>query len=459
VLRSGTALTNAARLYNPRFDGLSAPAGLAQITSAQEMATCVAFAASSGLALSIRNGGHSYGGWSTGLGLVVDTRGLSSVQVDATAGVARIGAGAQLVDVYSALSAAGVALAGGSCPSVGISGLTLGGGVGVLTRAYGLTCDAVQAIQVVTADGKLRVVDATHDPDLFWALRGGGASFAAVTGWRMAVRPAPSISTFYLAFDFSHAAQVLGAWQSWVANTPSSLWSTCKLLADPGNNTVQATVSGTWIGAAGALTAVLAPLLSQLPTPTSSSTNANQSYGATMLQEAGCSNQSAEACLTQALQAPKRQPFAATSSIVSAPLPSAAIAAAVAATEQAMSVPGMVEGGVSFDALGGAVAAISATATPYPYRSALASVQYTATWGASAPAGGTAAAPFDRYVRGFRSAMTAWLGQSAYVNYADPSITDFGKAYWGANYSRLQQVKKEYDPGQLFTFAQAVKPA
>jgi hypothetical protein len=122
-----------------------------------------------------------------------------------------------------------------------------------------------------------------------------------------------------------------------------------------------------------------------------------------------------------------------------------------------MNVPGLVEGGISFDSLGGAVSTVSASATPFPYRHAVASIQYTATWGATAPAGPTAAAPFDAYVRGFRAALMPWLGTAAYVNYADASITDYGIAYWGANYARLRQVKAHYDPGDLFTFAQSVK--
>ena len=92
----------------------------------------------------LRAGGHSYGGWSRNHGLVADVRPMSSVTVDSAAGLARIGAGAQLVDVYSALGRQGVALAGGSCPTVGITGLALGGGQGVLSRAFGLTCDAIR---------------------------------------------------------------------------------------------------------------------------------------------------------------------------------------------------------------------------------------------------------------------------------------------------------------------------
>jgi hypothetical protein len=446
------------QLYNPRFDGASPPAAVARAGSSADVAACVRFAADAGVPLALRAGGHSYGGWSTGTGLVVDTRGLASVQVDNGAGLARIGAGASLAAVYSALGGQGVAIAGGSCPTVGLTGLALGGGVGVLTRNYGLTCDAIRSVELVTADGKIRTVDGAHGTDLFWAVRGGGGgSFGAVTALTLAVRPAPTITTFFFEFPFGQAVEVVTAWFGWIAGQPNQLWSTCKLLGDPADNSLHATVSGTWTGSAGGLNAQLAPLLAQLPAPTSRSIGTD-GYTDVMFAEAGCAGQSLAQCTTAALTPPKRQPFAATSSIVSTPPPAAAIAAAAGQVRNALAVPGLVEGGVSFDALGGAVAGVAPDATAFVHRRALASVQYTATWGATAPAGPTAAAPFDTYVRGFRSTMTPFFGPSAYVNYADPSIADYGSAYWGANYPRLQQVKRTYDPHQLFRFPQSVQP-
>ncbi len=457
VVRSGQdGFASAAQLYNPRFDDAPAPAAVAQCANEQDVVDCVRFAAATGVPLALRAGGHSYGGWSRNLGLVADVRPLSSVQVDTAAKIARIGAGARLVEVYSALGAKGVALAGGSCPTVGITGLALGGGQGVLSRAFGLTCDAFRSARVVTADGRARTVDATHDPDLFWALRGGGGgSFGAVTSLTLAVRPAPTVHVFFLAFDFGHAADVLSAWQRWVPGRPAELWTTCKLLADPGAGRLRAVVAGTWIGAGGDLDAQLAPLLRGLPAPTSHSTS-TKSYTAAMLFEAGCDqNATSSSCVSHALAPAQRQAFAATSSVLASALPAAGISAAVQTTQAAMNLSHLIEAGVSFDALGGQVTNVAPTATPFPYRRALAVAQYTATWAS----GGTSAAPFDRYVRGFRSTMSRWLGAGAYVNYADASITDYGAAYWGANYPRLQQVKKQYDPHELFTFAQAVRPA
>ncbi|MDQ6938204.1 MAG: FAD-binding protein, partial [Actinomycetota bacterium] len=424
--------------------------------TAAEVAACVRFAADAAVPLAVRAGGHSYGGWSRGRGLMVDTRGLASVSVDHGAGLARIGAGASLIDVYTALGRQGVAVAGGSCPTVGLTGLSLGGGLGVLNRSFGLTCDAIRAVSIVTADGHERSVDARTEPDLFWALRGGGGGFGAVTGLTMQVRPAPTLSTFYLQFPSSAAADVLAGWLPWVLRAPRALWSTCKLLAEGADGSTRVTVSGTWAASPSGLDAALAPLLRTLPAPLTREV-ARRSYVDTMLFEAGCAGQSAASCTADALRAPTRQPFAATSSVVTAPLAAAAVEAAVSSAWAARSVPGIVEGGASFDALGGAVADVAPGASAFVHRRAQAIVQYTATWPAGTPAGGSAAAPYDSYVRRFRATMSRWLGTSAYCNYADPSIADYGPAYWGANYPRLQQVKAHYDPDGRFSFAQSVR--
>ena len=460
LLRPGSpGYAAAAPLYNPRFDTSSHPAAIAQCAGVADVATCVRFAAQSQLPFAVRSGGHSYGGWSTSPGLVIDVRNLASVHTDGASGTARIGAGAHLVQVYAALGGAGVGIAAGSCPSVGIAGLTLGGGVGVLSRAWGLTCDAVRSIGIVTADGVVREVSTAANPDLFWALRGGaGGSFGAVTGFTVVTRAAPTIHTFYLSWSISDAPAVVDAWQHWMTGADPRLWSTCKLLADPRPGTIRALIAGTWIGPATELTGVLATVVSRVGSAPNIRSANTLSYTAAMLTEAGCSGSSAVQCLAQALRPPSRQPFAATSSVATGLLPIAALERAAAQTRAALSVPGLVEGGVSFDALGGAVRTVPPSATAFVHRNATATVQYTATWPAGSPAAGASAAPYDAYVREFRAEMTPWLGNGAYVNYPDPHIADYGSAYWGSNYPRLQSVKRAYDPGQLFTFPQAVRP-
>lgn len=451
VVRPTTSgYTTAVRLYNPRFDASSRPAAIAYCTSPADVQAAVRFAADGTVPFVMRCGGHSYPGWSTSSGLVIDVSSMSAVSVDTSAGTARIQAGAHLDEVYAALAAHGVGIAAGSCATVGVSGLTMGGGIGVLTRAWGLTCDQVVGMEIVTADGNLRTVDANHDPDLFWALRGGGGgSFGAVTAFTMKVRPAPTVITYYLDWPAARATDVVAAWQPWVSAADSRLASSCKLLADaPGTFTPM--IAGTWVGPASALDAQLAPLIAAIGTPTSNIVHSH-TYAAAMLSEAGCSGKDAAACTVSALTPAKRQAFAATSSIADVHLAAAGISAAVTSVQTALSIPGIIEGGVSFDALGGAVGDLAADATSFGHRDAFATVQYTATYSSGGPA------RFDTFVRGLRATMKPWLGDGAYVNYADETITDYPGAYWGANYPRLQQVKRAIDPDNLFTFPQAVR--
>lgn len=444
--------TAKAQLYNPRFDATAHPIAIASCTSPADVASCVRYSAESGTPLHLRSGGHSYGGWSTGTGLVVDTSAMSSVAVDRAARTVRIGAGAKLAQVYEQLGRNGVAIAAGSCPTVGITGLALGGGVGVLTRAFGLTCDAIRSVELVTADGRVREVDGSHDPELFWALRGaGGGSFGAVTALTLQIRPAPTVATFFLSWDSVDGQEVLAAWQTWTAAVDRRLWSTCKLLASASPHRVRVVVAGSWIGSASSLDAQLAPLLSAVGSKPVSSSRSTLGYAAAMLLEAGCPGDTAQECLTFALSPGQRLPFAASSAILTAPLPAAGLAAALAGATAGLDVPDLVAGGLSFDALGGAVADVPTAATPFFHRKALATIQYTATW-----SGTRSAAPFDAYVQRLRSALLPWTGDAAYANYADPAIKDYGTAYWGANYPRLQSIKKQYDPGSLFTFPQAV---
>jgi len=433
--------------YNPRFAGTAAPQGIASCRSADDVAACVRFAADTGTPLHVRAGGHSYVGASSGDGLVVDLAPLSSVAVDAAAGTARVGAGALLADVYARLGAAGVAVGAGSCPTVGFSGLALGGGVGVLARTTGLTCDQVVAADVVTADGRRRTVDADSDPDLFWALRGGGGGAAVVTAWTVRTVAAPAVTVFSLRWGFAQAGEVLTAWQAWAPAAPRELWSTCKVLT--GSTGARVQVSGAWTGS-GALDGVLDGLLRALPAPAARSRRA-LAYAPAMAYEAGCSGLDADACTARALDAQHRQPFAATSSMLPAPLPAAGVTALVDAVAAVGDAPpaGLVEAGASFDALGGAVAEVAADATAFPWRSALATVQHTATWTGT----GRDAAAFDRAVASTRTALTPWTGTAAYLNYASRDQPDRAAAAWGPNLARLQRVQRAADPRGTFASA------
>jgi FAD/FMN-containing dehydrogenase len=173
-------------------------------------------------------------------GVVLDLRNMREVRVDRQAATATIGAGAQLIDVYAGLAAHGVTVPAGSCPSVGIGGHALWGGMGLAGRAFGLATDNIQAVELVSADGTIRHVDGRSDPDLLWGLRGaGGGNFGVVTSFRLAVHPLPaSAAWFFVSWPWSDASDAIAAWQSWAPHARDELTSILHLDAGGGTSAV-----------------------------------------------------------------------------------------------------------------------------------------------------------------------------------------------------------------------------
>src|SRR5579863_6082133 len=259
LVRPGeSGYTTARELFDPRFDSLH-PAGIAYCRNPHDVATILAFVRKFGIPVAARCGGHSYAGWSSTSGLIIDVTRMAGVNVSSSS--ATVGAGTRLIDFYNGLAAHGRAVPGGSCPTVGISGLTLGGGIGVVGRAYGLTCDNVTSMQVVTADGQTRTASAHTNSDLFWACRGGGGgNFGVVTSFTFTTHPAGAICLFFLSWPWSQAARVIAGWQSWAPHAPDQLWSNLHLAAAPGGGTPTVEVGGTYLGSAGGAYAELEKL-------------------------------------------------------------------------------------------------------------------------------------------------------------------------------------------------------
>jgi FAD/FMN-containing dehydrogenase len=444
ALPSDAAYDRVRLTQNPRYDD-ERPLAVLSAASATDVATAIRFAQDHGVPIALRSGGHSYPGWSGGgspRALVIDVRPMHRVVLDGTR--ATIGAGAALAHVYDGVSARGRAIAAGSCPTVGIAGLTLGGGVGVLTRAYGLTCDFVRQLEVVTADGKVRTVGRHRDPDLFWALRGGGGGhLGVVTALDLRTVAAPHVSSAFLQWPLSAAPEVIAAWQDWAPHADARLWSTLKALGGVKHSSGGPVllVSAAWTGPASAFEGQLAGLLAHVPTP-SVSTRASRSYRDAMFGFAGCGSIPVAQCTTGPGGALTRESLAATSHVAYAPLSDAGIATLV---DRVAGAGPLKEAGISIDALGGRVRDVAPDATAFVHRAALATVQYTATF----PPG--TASQADGFVRGFRAAMVPHWGNHAYVNYADARLKRYRKAYFGANAPRLAQVRAAYDPHHFFT--------
>lgn len=432
------------RLYNTRFDALR-PAAIAYVTSTADIRACLDFARRTGTPPAIRSGGHSYAGYSSGDGrLIIDVSGLNSIRLDGT--TATIGAGAKLIDVYDTLGRRGRTVPGGSCPSVAISGLTLGGGHGVVSRSMGLTCDNLKGATLVTADGRVREVSASSDPETFWALRGGGnGQFGVVTSLTFATHPVPSVVTGYLTWPWSRAAEVVRAWQRWGPDQPDAIWSALHLdCAAGGAPAVAVPMMST--GSHAGLAAAVASLTAAVGSPAGSVTLRDHTYVNAMFAYAGCSNLSAAQCHLAPNGRLGRETYTARSDFFSAELPSGGIDTLLSRTERLTRLQGSGSGSIALTALGGAVNRPSPTATAFPHRRSRVLVQYIASDHLST----------GSWLTDTHAAMRRWASGGAYANYADPTLGSWRTAYYGSNADRLTAVKRRLDPSRLFDFPQAL---
>lgn len=446
-------------VYDLRFADIT-PVGIAYCASSADVQRCVDFARRFALPIAARSGGHSYGGYSTGHGLVVDVTTMSAASVESTGSggpTATVGSGTLLIDLYNQLSGAGMLLPGGSCPTVGIAGLTLGGGVGVVGRKYGLTCDNLESLEIVTADGSLIQCDPGDHADLLWASQGGGGgNFGIVTSFTFGVHPMPGLSLFTLEWPWAAAADVLGAWQAWAPDAPDELWSNCQLLS-AGSTGQKARSTGVLVGTPNTLTSLLQPFEQAVSATPTYRFVGPESYLPAMLIEAGCEGLTVPQC-----HLPEQNPsgtlsrstFVAKSAYVATAMPGTGLqAAAQLVTDLQESQPG-VGGGLVFDAYGGIINRVAPDATAFIHRGALCAIESSVSWGPSPSSAAVAAG--QAWLAHAAAMLAPYTDGSAYQNYIDPTLSDWQQAYYGANLDRLIRVKQTYDPDNVFHFAQSI---
>ncbi len=445
------------QLYDPRYDSVR-PAGIAYCASPSDVQRSVDFARTNHLVSAARSGGHSYGGYSTTSGLVIDVTMMHAVTVGN--GSATVGSGTRLIDTYTALNDQGVSIAAGSCATVGIAGLTLGGGQGVVGRMHGLTCDQLTQVQLVTADGSLHTASRDHDSDLFWACQGGGGgNFGIATSFTYTTFATSEVTTFFLRFPWSAASQLLPAWLEWAPHAPDELWANCVLLANSTSNPGQPTaqVAGVYLGSSSTCSSLVQQLVHSVgASPISQSVNPT-SFAHAMYLEGGCAQLTQNECHLPS-QAPggqlQRLAAMAKSQYITEPLSSSTVNALIDGINARQGAAGATESGVNLDAYGGAINRIGASDTAFVHRNALACAQFTASIDVGESPATTAAS--QAWLDQIYASVHADLAPQAYQNYIDPTMTDWKSEYYGANLGRLQQVKKAVDPDDFFHFAQSI---
>ncbi len=210
------------------------PAAVVYPESVDDVVAVVGFARDEGFRLTTQSTGH-FADTLDSLDdtILVKTSRLRGLEIDPEARTARAEAGVLWEDVSMAASEHGLAGLAGSAPDIGVVGYTLGGGLGWLARRYGLAANSVVAVELVTADGRRVRADRDHEPDLFWAVRGGGGSFGIVTAIEFALFPVPEVYAGALFFPFERAGEILNAWREWVEGTPVELTSVGRLMQFP----------------------------------------------------------------------------------------------------------------------------------------------------------------------------------------------------------------------------------
>jgi len=397
------------------------------------------------LRISPRAGGHCFAGRRSSAGdVILDVGGLRSVIV--TDEVAVVGAGVRLGELDDTLSAHGLAVPAGCGPTVGVAGLTLGGGLGILGRCHGLTCDQLLGARVVLADGRVVDCDAQRHPDLYWALRGaGGGQCGVVTELRLRAVAAPSATWFRLDWAPRHTGTVLHCWQQWAPSAPDQLTLELRLTAagKPGPGPI-VTVLGAALGTAAdsLLDAFIAevgeqPIAQQRQTlPYHAAKRELSRFTVLKPDAAGHGRELSR------------------SHFFRQPLPHNAV---TSVPEHLIAQLGAGQcRQLSFTPWGGAYNRVPAATTAFAHRRELFLLEHVATLPA-------------RALQPDLRAARAWLDQSwtavrpwaagTYLNFPDPHLDAWATAYHGTNYTRLQQVKRSYDPDNYFRFPQSIKPA
>ena len=411
----------------------------------------ISFAKRSGLRTATRSGGHCFAGRSSTQGVVIDVTPMRSVSV--SDGVAAVGAGARLGDVYDALAEHDLTIPAGCGPSVGISGLTLGGGLGILGRKYGLTSDQLLAAQIVLTNGRVIECDEHHDEDLFWALRGaGGGNFGVVTSLVFDTLPAPATTGFHLLWPHAHATTVIDAWQALAPAAPDE-FAASLLLTVPGDPEKPPAVNlfGAMLGTEAAAAELLDELVVRAGADPASAFLKHTSYRETKRYLADLGDAMAGDHNQLGEPSQQRHPYSK-SEFFRRPLPAEAVAALV---------ENFLEGRVAgqsreldFTPWGGAYNRARADATAFVHRDELFLLKHAVIVDPGAPANEGEVA--RRWLARSWESVRPWGSGRVYQNFPDPDLEDWAHAYHGTNLDRLVRVKAKYDPDNFFRFLQSL---
>ena len=434
------------RPFNARFEERG-PQAVVSCVNPHDVSETLAFVSRHGIASAVRAGGHSFAGHSTTRGVLLDVGPMRSVVV--SDGLVTVGAGATLGEVYGALDGHALAIPGGTCPSVGVAGLTLGGGLGILGRTYGVTSDSLVGAEIVLADGRLVACDEHHDGQLFWALRGAGSgNVGVVTSLVFRPVPAPEVTNLHLSWSSSDAAAVIDAWQRWAPDAPDELAASLKVTATGGAGPASVDVWAASLGGGGE--DALGGLVSAAGVDPGSSLAEHRSFEGTRRFWAALGEERPPGEGTTA--PPEPVCLFAKSEFFRRPIPAEAVSALLEAFARDRAVGESRE--LDFMPWAGAYNRVRPDATAFVHREERFQLKHAVTVDAAASPDARRAA-HAQVARSWGS-VHAWGSGRVFQNFADPDLEDWPVAYYGPNLERLLRVKARYDPENVFRSEQSL---
>lgn len=432
------AIINAARYQGTR------PEGIAVCAAPEDAAVCVSWAREHGVPFVVRSGGHSYAGFSTSDGLVIDVKGMQAVAVDPANGTVTVAGGANNADVGDALAPYGVYFPGGRCPTVGVSGLTLGGGWGFSCRHLGMTSDTLVSTDLVAANGEIVTASERENPDLFWAVRGAGnGNFGVHTSFTYRAVAAGEATVFSLTWAGGDTASLVDAISRMQVNGPRELGMRVAVrsrsrmpLTTPAPLDID--LIGLYWGPPADMDELLAPVERI---------------------------QAADARTVAAMAFPAARAFLAATTptgtygiktgFVTGPLAAKGI---VTMLEWIGTLPWFPsraqESTAGLYCWGGKVNDLAPDANAFVHRGPDLLFKCEALWEPEDDPD-LIAANLD-WLEGYHAAMQPYLSGGAYQNFTDRAQTDWQHAYYGTNFERLVEIKGRWDPENVFRYGQSI---
>jgi len=440
ILPADAAYGEACKVYNAMID--KRPALILHCADVSDVQLGVAFAARHGLLLAIRGGGHNGAGLGTcDDGLVLDLSKINDITVDAAKRTAIVGGGATLGQVDAATHPHGLALPAGIISTTGVGGLTLGGGIGYLSRRYGLTIDSLRAATVVLASGEVVTASARENDDLFWALRGGGGNFGVVTSFEFALHPVSTVVAGPTLYELDRAPDVLRWYRNFIVNAPEDLNGFFAFITVPPappfpeslHLKKMCAIVWCYCGDMANADAVMAPV---------------KAFGPPALYGVQPMPYPVIQTAFDGLYPPGHQWYWRADFM--SEIPDEAIASHV---EHGSALPTM-QSSMHIYPIDGAVQRVGPDATAFGHREARFAQVIVGVDPDPAKAG-----LIRDWTVGYWDALHPYSSGGAYVNFMMEEGHDRVRASYGDNYDRLGRAKRKYDPTNLFRVNQNITPA